>query len=453
MFVTDFSELSISGRVAIPADPDWDEVRQPWNLAVDLQPAAVALVESADDVAKVMTFAAANELRVTAQGAGHGAEALASLEGTVLIKMERMRGVEIDGETARVEPGVLATELSEATQAHGKTFLPGSAINVSVVGYSLGGGLGWLGRKHGFACNRISAIELVGADGEPRTVDAENEPDLFWALRGGGGAYAIVTAVHAELLPLSEAYAGALLLPGEVGVEGLRAWRDWTAGAPEEVTAMFRFLRLPPVPEVPEPLRDTPLLYVGATCIGTQEEGERLIAPLREIGEPVMDTFAQMPCAGLGGIAMDPEEPVPYLGHGGVLAELPDGAVEAFFEASGPESGSPLLLAELRHTGGALGRSADGAGALDKLDAAYTFLGIGALMNPALAQPIKARLDKIADQMKPWAAAGGYFNFAERRCELDAILPAETCKRLAEVKRRWDPDDMIVTNHPLPAAG
>jgi hypothetical protein len=192
---------------------------------------------------------------------------------------------------------------------------------------------------------------------------------------------------------------------------------------------------------------------MGATCIGTQEEGERLIAPLREIGEPVMDTFGQMPAAGLCRIAMDPEEPVPYQGHGGVLSELPDEAVDAFFEVGGPDSGSPLLVAEFRNAGGALGRSADGAGALDKLDAAYTFLGIGALMNPALAQPIKARLDQIADQMKPWAAAGGYFNFAERRCDADAILPAETCKRLAEVKRRWDPDDMIVTNHPLPAAG
>lgn len=447
--MADLSELSIDGRVATPSDPDWDEARRAWNLAVDLQPAAVAIVEGADDVAKVVSFAADQDLKVTAMGAGHGADALGSLEDTVLIKMERLRGIEIDGETARVEPGVLATELSEAASADGKTFLPGSATNVSVIGYSLGGGMGWLGRKYGFACNRISALEVVGADGEQRTVDAEHEPDLFWALRGGGGGYAIVTAVHADLLSISEAYAGLMLFPGEVGVEGLRAWRDWTAGLPDEVSAMFRFLRLPPVPEVPEPLRDTPLLYMGATCLGTQEEGEKLIAPLRKIGEPVMDTFAQMPCAGLTRIAMDPEDPVPYAGHGGVLAEFPDEAVDAFTEAAGPESGSPLLLAELRNGGGALARPAENAGALDKLDAAYTFLGIGALMAPEMAQPTEARLDQIADALDPWKAEGGYWNFAERACDADAILPADTCTRLAEVKRKWDPDGRVVANHQL----
>jgi hypothetical protein len=450
--MADFSELSIDGRVATPSDPDWDEARRAWNLAVDLQPAAVAIVENANDVAQVVDFAAAQDLKVTAQGVGHGADALGSLDDTVLIKMERMRAVEVDGDAARVEPGVHALELSEALQPHGKTFLPGSATNVSVVGFSLGGGLGWLGRKHGFACNRISAIDVVSADGEHRTVHAESEPDLFWALRGGGGGFAIVTAIHVDLLPISDAYAGALLFPGEVGIDGLRAWRDWTAGAPEEVSAMFRFLRLPPVPEVPEPLRDTPLLYMGATCIGSQEEGEKLIAPLREIGEPVMDTFGQIPCAGLCRIAMDPEEPVPYEADGGVLDELPDEALDAFFDVGGPESGSPLLLAELRNLGGALGRPTDGAGALDKLDAAYTFFGVGALMAPEMAEPITARLDQMSDVMKSWTGSGSYFNFADRSCDIDEILPPDTCGRLADVKRKWDPDGRIVSNHQLSLA-
>ena len=451
-FVADFSELSISGTVSTPGDSNWDEARRAWNLAVDLQPAAVAIAETADDVASVINFAADQGLKVTAQGVGHGADALGSLEDTILLKLERMRGIEIDGESARVEPGVHALELAEAATAQGKTFLPGSATNVSVVGFSLGGGLGWLGRKHGFACNHIRSMEVVGADGEPRTVDAENDPDLFWALRGGGGGYAIVTAIHVDLLPISHIYAGAMLFPGEVGVEGLRAWRDWTAGLPEEVSAMFRFLRLPPVPEVPEPLRDTPLLYMGAACIGSQEEGEKLIAPLREIGEPVMDMFQQMPGAGLCRIAMDPEDPVAYEADGGVLAELPDEALESFFDAVGPESGSPLLLAELRNLGGALARPADGAGALDKLDATYTFFGVGALMAPEMAQPIAARLDQVSDAMKPWTASGSYFNFADRPCEIDKILPADTCERLADVKRKWDPGDLIVSNHQLSLA-
>ena len=177
--------------------------------------------------------------------------------------------------------------------------MPGSAPDVGVVGYTLGGGLSWLGRRYGFACNRVIAIEVVTADGEPRILDADNDPDLFWALRGGGGGYAIVTALELALLPIAELYAGALLLPAELGAEAVRAYRDWTETVPDEVTSIVRFLRPPPLPDVPEPIRDRPLLTLGAACIGSREEGERTIAPLREIGEPIMDTFAQIPAAGL----------------------------------------------------------------------------------------------------------------------------------------------------------
>ena len=149
---------------------------------------------------------------------------------------------------------------------------------------------------------------------------------------------------------------------------------------------------------------------------------------------------------------MDPEPPVPALGHHRLLAELPDDAINAIIDIAGPESGSPLLLAELRHLGGALGRPADNSGALDKLDAEFVMLGIGMLMDPALREPITSTLDKLADALDPWATEGGYFNYAERPCEVDAILPAETCKRLAQVKRSWDPDDLILANHSVALA-
>ena len=185
------------------------------------------------------------------------------------------------------------------------------------------------------------------ADGEARTVDANNEPDLFWALRGGGGGYAIVTALHLHLIPLAEVYGGVLIFPAEVGAEAVRAYRDWTRTVGEEVTSVVRFLRPPPFPDVPEPLRDKPLLTIDAACIVDEAEGERLIAPLRELGEPIMDTFAQMPVAGLSRIHMDPEQPVPALGHHALIPELTDEAIEAFYGAVGPQAGSPLLLAEL----------------------------------------------------------------------------------------------------------
>jgi FAD/FMN-containing dehydrogenase len=444
--------LSIRGRIATARDSDWDQARQAWNLAADQRPSAVVVVESADDVATVIGFASDKGLKVTAQGTGHGAMALGSLEDVVLIKTERMRGVEVEDGRARVEAGAWAADLGEAAAKGGRSFLPGTSPNVGVIGYTLGGGLSWLGRKYGWACNRVTAIELVTADGEARTVDAATEPDLFWALRGGGGGYAVVTALDVELVPVAEAYAGALLFPPELAAEAIQAYRDWTAGAPEEVGSMVRALNLPPIPDIPEPVRGKKWLAISAACIGSRDEGEKAIAPLREVGEPVVDTFDQIPASGLTQIAMDPEPPVPALGHHRLLAELPDDAIDAFVDVAGPDSGSPLLLAELRHLGGALRHPAENGGALDKLDAEFVMLGIGMLMDPALREPITGALDNLADAMNPWAAEGGYFNYAERPCEVDAILPAKACERLAQVKRSWDPDDLILANHSVALA-
>ena len=446
------SGVSIRGRIATADDPDWDEARQAWNLAADQRPSAVALVEGAEDVSKVARFASERGLRVAAQGTGHGAAALGSLDDVILIKTERMRAVEVEDGRARVEAGAWAADVAEGAAKHGRSFLPGTSPNVGVIGYTLGGGLSWFGRKYGWACNRVSAIELVTADGEARTVDATTHPDLFWALRGGGGGYAIVTALHVELVPVTEAYAGALLFPPELAAEGIRAYRDWTAAAPEEASSMLRALNLPPIPDIPEPLRGKKWLAITAACIGSREEGETTIAPLREIGEPVVDSFDQVPAPALSRIAMDPEPPVPALGHHRLLAELPDDAIDAFVSVAGPDAGSPLLLAELRHLGGALRRPAENGGALDKLDGDFVMLGIGMLMDPALREPITSALDRLADAMNPWAAEGGYFNYAERPCEVDAILPADTCKRLAQVKRNWDPDDLILANHSVALA-
>jgi hypothetical protein len=447
--MTDFSGLAIAGRVATPVDPDWDQARAAWNLAADQRPAAVAFAESAEDIAATLRFAAASDLRVATQGTGHGAGSLAALEEAILLKTERMRGVEVDPDarTARVEAGVLGAELGEAAGEHGLCFLPGSSPDVGVTGYTLGGGLSWLGRRYGFACNRVRAIELITAEGEPKTVDSENDSDLFWALRGGGGGYAVVAALHLDLLPIADVYAGALLFPAAVGAEGVRAYRDWAAGVPEEVFSVVRFLTPPDIPEVPEPLRGTPLLTIDAACIGGQAEGEATIAPLREIGEPIMDTFDQIPTAALSRIHMDPENPVPAVGDGMTIRELPDGAIDAFVSVAGPDSGSPLLLSEVRQLGGALARPAEGGGALAKLDAGFVMYSVGMPMTPELAEAIPARLDRIEEAMAPWVAGGSYYNFSDRPCDVDAILPPDVCARLTEVKRRWDPDGRIVANH------
>jgi hypothetical protein len=452
--MADLSELSIDGRVVTPEDSDWDDARHAWNLVADQHPVAVALVAGPDDVAAAVRFAADQGLRVTAQGTGHGAAALGPLDDTLLIKTTGMRGIEIDADarTARVEAGVEGSELGEAAQAHGMCSMPGSSPNVGVIGFTLGGGLSWIGRKYGFACNRARAIELVTADGEQRRVDADNEPDLFWALRGGGGNFAIVTALELDLVPMSEAYAGALLFPAELGAEAIRAYRDWAEECPEEVTSIVRYLRPPPIPDVPEPIRDVPLLTIDATCIGDREAGEELIAPLRELGEPIMDTFDQIPAAGLTRIHMDPEPPVPGIGHHGLLRELPDEAIDAFHAQAGPQADAPFLLAEMRQLGGALGRPAEYGGALSKLDADWALFGVGLPVTPELGQALPGALDGLVSAMEPWAAEGCFYNFAERPADVDSILPVETCERLAEIKRVWDPDDLIRANHSLAVA-
>jgi hypothetical protein len=450
--VAGISKLSIGGRVATAKDSDWDGARQAWNLAADQRPFAVAFVESAEDVSKLVGFARENGLRVAAQGTGHGAAPLGSLDDAILFKTERMRGIEIDDGSARVEAGVWAADLGQAAAMSRRSFLPGTSPNVGVTGYTLGGGLSWLGRKYGWACNRVRAIELVTADGEARSVDSATDRDLFWALRGGGGGYAVVTALHLDLVPVSEVYAGALLFPPELAVDGTRAYRDWTTDAPEEAGSMVRMLNLPPIPDIPEPLRGNKWLAITAAWIGSKEEADEAIAPLRAIGNPVVDSFEHMPAVGLTRIAMDPEPPVPALSHHRVLAELPDDAISAIVDLAGPESGAPLLLTEVRHLGGALRRPVEDGGALDKLDGEFVMFGSGLLMDPALREPIMSALDKLADAVDPWAAEGGCFNYAERPCEVDAILPAQTCERLAQVKRSVDPDDLILANHSVALA-
>ena len=448
--MSDFDGLQIDGRIAVPSDPDWDQARLAWNLAVDQNPEAIVFAESAADVAATIRHAAANGLKVAAQGTGHGAGPLPPLDGTILLKTERMRGIAIEPEerTARVEAGVLSVELARAAGEHGFASLPGSSPDVGVVGYTLGGGLSWFGRQFGFACNSVAGIDLVTAAGEQRSVTAVDDPDLFWALRGGGGDCAVVTALHLALLPIAEVYGGILIFPAELGAAAFRAYRDWAATAPEEITTVIRLLRPPPIPDVPEPLRGKALITIDGAFTGDAEAGAELIAPLRALGEPILDTFAPMPAAGLSHIHMDPEQPVPGLTTHAPIAELSDEAIEAFVaNGPGPETGSTLLLAELRHLGGALARHSEGAGALDKLDFPFVMSAVGALMAPDAGETVPRDLRRLDEAMAPFRAAGGYFNFVDSPCDADSILPAETCSRLAQVKRAWDPDGIFVANH------
>jgi UDP-N-acetylenolpyruvoylglucosamine reductase len=435
--------------VVVSGDESFDAERQAWNLAADQHPALIALPETAQDVVEIVNFARANGLRVAPQGTGHGAGPLESLADTVLLKTSRMRRVTIDveGRSARAEAGTIWTDVTEPAAEHGLVALHGSSPNVGVVGYTLGGGMGWLARSHGLAANSVTAIELVTADGRLVRADHETEAELFWAIRGGGGSFGVVTAVEFDLYPLTHVYAGWLIFPIERSSEVLHAWREWTETVPDTVTSVGRILRLPPLPEIPEPLRGRSIVVVEAAYQGSQAEGDKLIAPLRELGAE-MDTFGVMPASELVRLHQDPEDPVPGIGDGSMLAEGPAEAIDAFVEAAGPASGSTLLSAELRHIGAAIARRVPGNGAA-RLDGEYVMFGVGIAMTPEMGEQAEADVAGIKRALEPWAAEHNYFNFSELDGDGDEQFDPETYRLLQEVKERYDASELFVANHPI----
>jgi FAD/FMN-containing dehydrogenase len=455
MNATDLGALCarLAGAVVAPGDDGWDEARQAWNLAVDQRPAAVALPETADDVVAIVEFARAYGLRVAPQGTGHNAGPLGPLDDTVLVKTVRMRGVEIDPDTriARVEAGVLWLEVVTAAAEHGLAALAGSSPDVGVVGYTLGGGLSWLARKHGIGANRVTAVELVTAEGRFLRVDAEHHADLFWALRGGGGSFGVVTALEFALYPITEVYAGVLFFPLDRASEVLHAWREWVEGVPDEVTSVGRIMQFPPIPEVPEPLRGGSFVLVEAIYLGSEAEGAELIRPLRELG-PEIDTIGLVPVSALSELHMDPPQPVPGIGDGMLLTDAPAEAIDALVAAAGPDSGSPLVSVELRHLGGAVGRTSPDHGALDRLDGRFLMFAVGIPMDAEIAAAVEAHVHLVQVALAPWKSDQMYLNFSERPIGARSMYAPDAYRRLRRIKAKYDPQDVVRSNHPVPPA-
>ena len=434
-----------------PGDDAWDTARQAWNLAVDQRPALVAHPQTALDVVDALALARAEGLQVVPQGTGHGAAGLGGLQdGQLLLRTDRLDTIEVDAERrrARVGAGALWGDVATRAGADGLAALHGSSVDVGVVGYTLGGGIGFLSREHGLASEHVTAIELVTADGEPRTVDAGStgaDGELFWALRGAGaGGFAVVTAIEFELLPLTQVWAGSLFWAGEDAREVLNAYREWAATAPDEVTSIARLLRLPDLPFVPEPLRDRPVVDVCLSFNGEAADGEALVAPLRAAAPTIDDTLATIPAPQLTKLHGDPEQPVPGLGHHAVLGELTAAAVDALVETAGHASGSPLLGVELRQLGGALARRPAGAGALGALDGAFVLYGVGVPASPEVARAVSERLDLVTAAMAPWTTGGSYLNMADRPDGAFArAFDAATAERLRALKAAVDPDGLI----------
>jgi FAD/FMN-containing dehydrogenase len=449
----DFSALrrKLTGAVTIPGDPAWDDARRAWNLHVDQRPVAVVEPETVADVVSVVDFARQHGLKVAAQGTGHNASALASLQDTILVRTHRMRVVDIDPVTcrARAQAGALWADVAVPASEYGLAALAGSSHDVGVVGYLLGGGLSWLARKYGLATNSVTAIQIVTADGRVRLVDGQHDPDLFWALRGGGGSFGVVTAIELRLYPIEEVYAGMLVFPWERAREVLGAWRAWTDTVPDEITTSARILQVPPLPDIPEPLRGRNLAIIDGAYTGDEADGAEVIAPLRALG-PELDTFAMIGPAQLLQLHMDPPEPLPATGDGAMLDVVPVEAIDELVKVAGPGSGSPLLIVELRHLGGAVGREANHDAALAKLDGDYAFFALGIAPDEETAEAVAAHVDVVRGALTEWDAGRRYLNFSERPVDTRCAYSAKAYSRLRAVKTLVDPDDVMRANHPIP---
>ena len=444
----------LQGEVILPGQPRFDEARRAFNLAADQEPAAVVFAESAHDVVAAVTFAASQGQQIAAQGTGHNAMPLGSLTDTILLKTERMRGIQIDPQarTARVEAGAVWSDVVQAAARHGLAALAGSSANVGVIGYTLGGGVSFLGRKYGLSASNVRAIDVVTADGQLRRADREHEPDLFWALRGGGGSFGIVTALKLRLFPITQVYAGILWYPLERGTEVLHTWRDLTRGAvPDELTTVSRFLRLPPVPDLPAEIRGKSFALVEAFHLGDPAQADDLLTPLRALG-PVNDTIKTITVPELLHLHMDPEQPVASLGDGLMLASFPDEAIDALVQTAGTSAKFPLASVEVRHLGGELGRHRRQNGALASLQAPYLMFAAGITPTPDLKAAATAEVEAVEDVLAPWAAQHMYLNFSETSRPRATLWTEHAYRRLRQIKASVDPHDVIRSNHPVPPA-
>ena len=390
----DLRPLAEGTTLHLPGDAGYDAARVAWNLAVDQRPAAVALPRTAAEVAQVVRAASAAGLRVAPQSTGHNAGPLAAqgLDDVVLVRMSGMDLVVADPARGivRAEGGALWEPAVVAAAAHSSAVLHGSSPDVGITGYSLGGGIGWFARKLGLATNSVTAVELVTADGSLVRADAANNAELFWALRGGGGSFGVVTAIEFRMYPIETAYAGFLLWDIEHAEKVLREWAAWAPSAPDEITTAFRVMRLPEMPDLPDFLRGREIAIIDGAVLGSDDRGRELLGDLRVL-RPEIDTFDRVDAASLVRLHMDPEGGAPVVSDTAMLGEFPEAALDAFLAEVGPGAETPLLLAELRQAGGALARPAVGGGALTYLDADFVMFAAAMAMTPSRRGRVRRR--------------------------------------------------------------
>lgn len=443
----DLDQLT-TGTLYTRESADWDIVRMPWLLNVDQHPIAVLEVADRDDVVAAVRWAGDNGVQVTAQPNGHGANG--DLRGALILRTGRLDDIDVDADrrTARVGAGVNSGQLGHALAGTGLAFLIGSNPHPSVVGLTLAGGLSWFGRAFGLGCDSIVSAEIVDGAGRIRQVRAEDEPDILWALRGGGGDFAIIVSLEIALHPAPAIYGGRMFWPVEAMGEVLRAFRTVCESAPEGLSTWYHTFQFPPIPEVPEPFRGKSFCVIALVLLGDRAEADELLAPLRAVPGLAMELLGDVPIEQVAELADEPTDPMPGLLRSTLVDRIDDDTIDRLVSVIGPGTQTPLTMLQVRHLGGALQRTPPLPGAHGPIQEPYNVQALGILPAPELAPAITAALEQVLDAVSEVSSGRTLMNFLDHD-QQHAWWDEPTRTRLQNVKQDTDPANTIRGNRPI----
>jgi hypothetical protein len=440
----DALRAELTGSLHTPDEPEYDALVSPWNLAVPMRPAAVVAVRTAEDVAAAVRFAGAHGFTAGVQATGHGAER--SLAGHLLIVTRGLDECTVHPEGwARVGAGVKWAALVAAAAPHGLAGINGSTTDVSIVGYTTGGGVGPLARTYGINADRVRAFEVVTGDGVFRRVTATEYPDLFFALRGGKGAAGIVTALELDLVRMPEFYGGAVYFAAEDAAAVIDRWRDWADELPELGTTSFAIFQLPPLPDIPAPLAGRMTLGVRFLWTGEPAEGARLLDQIRAVAPVILDDAVLRPYTEIDHVHADPVDPMPVVDPAILLSGFPAEAAGRLLAVAGSGSGSPQVIVEVRHLGGAYAREGAHPSAFSHRAAKFSVLTVAVAADAAMAAAGLAHADQVFTALADWDTGGVWPNFGIPHDALSArrCYDEPTLARLREVVDTYDPQGVL----------
>ena len=445
--ITDILQSSIQGTVILPGTAEYEMARRSWNLSVQQQPALIVKAANSEDVVQAVRYARQNDLNVAVQSTGHGT--IRPADENLLILTSDLTDVQIDPQnrTARVGAGVKWGMVLEQSHPFSLAPLLGSSPDVGVVGYTLGGGMGWLARPYGMAADSLIDVELVSAEGELIHANAIENSDLLWGLRGGGGNFGAVTSLTFKLFPVERVYAGNLFYPAEMAREVMARYREWVVSVPEELTTSVLVMNFPPLPELPPFLSGKSFVIVRGCYTGSDEQGAALLSYWRDWRAPVIDEFKPIPFSQAATISNDPLDPMPSFSTGAWIRELADEVIDRIvhYGVEG-RNGLPLVFIEVRHAGGAIIRMNDGNSAYGNREALFNMGCIGMSPNPEVYRGLQAHTDRLKKDLTPYLTGGVYLNFLDggeaRKRTMQAYTP-EVYRRLQDVKRKYDPQNMF----------